>query len=266
MKVSQRAKDYITIWNTGVSFIYFAYGAVTVVALIMMMQFQAESAKRYGGSYSLYSSSSSMSFESVVSILFAIIMFVAGITNLFYARRYLRDDNPRSTLGWVATTTLAASNIYLLISVINSVAETQKTYSSYGMGANVLTSLFLGSQFSWVIWLIAIVIVFNAVAAVMGFLNMVKWSPITIDSVEDGDASPIAADVATHAMGYAAPATVNPVAAAPVTETQAAPEVQATPAASKDLPPMLNADPDAPVQQPQSGIRDGWQNPGPTAA
>ncbi len=200
--MSQKIKDYITIWNTGVSFIYFAYGAIMVVALIMTLQLRAEYAKMYGSSFSSYYSSASMDFENMVSVLFSIVMFVAGITNLFYARKYLRDDNPKSPLGWVATISLAASNIYLLVMIINYLASVQESYSSYGMSTNVLSTLFLGSGFSWVVWLIAIVIIFNAVAAVMGFLNMIKWSPMTIDSVEGGGApTPIAADVATHAMG-----------------------------------------------------------------
>ena len=76
--------------------------------------------------------------------------------------------------------------------------------------------------------------IFNVFAAVLGLMNMLKWSPITIDEEVGGTpAAPegIAADVATHAMGHAAPSE----------------EAAAAEAVKKDLPPMLSAEPEEPV-------------------
>ena len=225
MSLSQKVKDYITIWNTGVSFIYFAVGVVNILQYIMMMQTMS----KYSDFYGVSSSTSSIDFEKIMVVVFAIVMFVAGITNLFYARKYLRDDNPKSTLGWIATISLMVSNLYLLFMIIK-VMTNDFNMSSSGV---TLKSMFT-SEYAWELWLEIFIVVFNAVAAVIGFMNMLKWSPMTIDGEVSGiqtEPGGIAADVATHAMGHEAPST----------------EMAATETAKKDLPPMLSAEPEEPV-------------------
>ena len=147
-----------------------------------------------------------------------IVMFIAGISNFFYTRRFFRDGSIKTTSGYVATISLAMSNAYLVYLVIRSLVES----SSY-RSISILNYL---SDASWMSWLVLIAIVISLIFSALAVINVFTWSPITIDSEEGGNEKKnpeIAADVATHAMGHPAPK---------------APE-------KNELPPMLNADPDA---------------------
>ncbi len=224
LKFSEKTKDYVTIWNEATAGIYMAVSFSLIGSFISYYQSCTE-VKKYSPSISC--GFFFESFDSALMVLMAVVMFVAGISNFFYTRRYFRNGDLKTASGITATITLAASNLYLVYLQIKSL-----TVSSEARSVS-LGSLISGS--SWMTWVTLIALIVSLIMSVIAMINVFTWSPITIDSEEDGEkkAPELAAYAATHAMGYAAPK---------------APE-------EKDLPPLLNADPNMPVTQPVSTMK-----------
>jgi len=214
MAISRKIKEYVTLWNMGVSFIYFAYGSLTLISIISLLQLQAEFRRAAGSSY--VDRSSGMSPETLFSIFLIIDIIVAGITNFFYTRKYIRNDNPKSTLGFVATISLIIANGYMLISFISMlISASSRTSSSYSSAATTgtLNLLFFGSSLSWLMWVLTIVIVFNAVTAVAALIFMLRSDRDDVDIIDDGSTGGhsvgLYADVPTHATGMSMPSSTS---------------------------------------------------------
>lgn len=220
LKLKEKTKDYITIWNEAIAGIYMAFSFLMIGSFISSIQSCMEFKAKYSSTYAQEMSCGVTfdNFDNVLLVVMIIVMFAAGLSNFFYTRRFFRDGIIKTMSGYVATITLAISNVYLVYLVIRSLVESSSVRS--------ISILSYVSGVSWMTWLILIAIVISLIFSILAMINVFTWSPITIDSEEDGDSKKepeIAADVATHAMGHPAPK---------------APE-------KKELPPMLNADPDA---------------------
>ena len=224
-KLSDKTKDYITIWNEAIAGIYMAFSVLMIGSMISSIQSCMELKAKYKSSAYIQDFNCGISlnnFDSVLLVIMIVVMFAAGISNFFYTRRFFRDGNIKMSSGYIATISLAASNLYLVYLLIRTLVETSEARSisilSYISGA------------SWMTWVILIAVIISLVVSILAVVNVFTWSPITIESEEGGSKKEpeIAADVATHAMGHPAPT-------APV---------------KKELPPMLNAEPDAPETQP----------------
>lgn len=210
MALSKKTRDYITIWNTGVGFVYIVNSFTTLLQIILLLQMQAEFNKAYGGSSAVASShSAGLSGEQIFAIFLIVDIFVAGISNFFYSRKYISGDNPKSKLGYTATISLIIANIYMLYTFGKKIIDTATASSSLSRTgtSSVISDAYFGSQFSWVMWLVTIIIVFNAVAAVLAFFFMLK-SDRYDDDDDDDDKSwkskPLGkfyADVPKHATG-----------------------------------------------------------------
>ena len=210
MAISRKIKEYVTLWNMGVSFIYFAYGSLTLISIITLLQLQAEFRRAAGSSY--VDRSSGMSPETLFTIFLIIDIIVAGITNFFYTRKYIRNDDPKSVLGFVATISLIIANGYMLVSFISTlISMSSTTSSSYSSAATTgtLNLLFFGSSLSWLMWVLTIVIIFNAVAAVAALIFMLRSDRDDVDIIDDGSTGGhsvgLYADVPTHATGMSMP-------------------------------------------------------------
>ena len=225
MKLSQKTRDFITLWNVGVSFIYFVYGGYTLILLISLWRL----------ANSLGSTGGGMTPEAFFSLFLIIDLFVSGIANLIYARKYFRDDNPKSLIGYVATISLIIGNVYVLYNVFKSIGNEMSS-------SGAATVLVIGG---WVYWVIAIGVIFSAVASVVGLINMLQWSSFTIDDDDKKSGSKLGggifADVPTHATGGTpiafSQASLDPLAE-PKADAPATPGVDPVAAANKE--PVLD--------------------------
>ena len=221
MALGQKTKDYIATWNEGISGIYMAYGFVMISALISTIE-TCSKLKASG-----YSATCGFSDPSAfLTVAVSIVMFVAGLSNFFYTRRCFRDEDPRTLSGFVATFSLAIANGYMAFGLIAALNLAVSSAVSGGVSLVV----FVGSTTSWMVWAILAAVIISFVMSVMAIVIQFKWSPMTIGESRSDDMPEIAADVATHAMGYGAPVT------GATTEKK-----------EKDLPPMLSADAASPV-------------------
>ena len=230
LKFGEKTKDYATIWNEATAGICMVVSFSVIGSFISYYQSCSEMKAIY--SSSIYAQQINCgvlfeSFDSALMALMAIVMFVAGLSNFFYTRRYFRDGNLKTASGFIATITLVASNLYLVYSQIRSLIESS--------GSRLASVSSLISSYSWMTWVALIALIVSLIMSVIAMINVFTWSPITIDSEEDGEKETpeIAAYAATRAMGHAAPKV---------------PE-------EKKLPPLLNTDPDVPVAQPANAVK-----------
>lgn len=79
----QKVKDYFTIWNTGVSFIYGILGVIYSYAIIETV----ETYNKYKEYYSM-SSKSIWTPGMVLTIVFSIVFLATGVLNLIHTRKY----------------------------------------------------------------------------------------------------------------------------------------------------------------------------------
>ena len=217
----QKVKDYFTIWNTGVSFIYGILGVIYSYAIIETV----ETYNKYKEYYSM-SSKSIWTPGMVLTIIFSIVFLATGVLNLIHTRKYFRNDNPRSPLGYTALGMLIVSTGYFLVRIIIGFIEYASALNGSGGYTNSFNiPLFLMDMESWLTWVFLAMILFNFVSATLSLIWLIKNRDSEGESIV---VSPLGAPVI-------APTPASPVSPIAPSEPSVAPAVDNTPSQGDPL-------------------------------
>lgn len=228
----QKVRDYFTVWNTGVSFIYGIIGLIYCSAIT-----EAISLYNKYKEYGYYDSDDSiMTGDMVIAILFTIVFLATGVLNMIFTRRYFREEKAKSALGYTALGMLILSTGYMLVRMLIMVFQYAAAVSGsgYGIGyAGGISFLALFGYSNWLTWVFLAAVVFNFVSAILALVWLIK------DKGDNTAIDPLApkAGVATNSFQMATQTVKTPFAGGGVSMMSPAPD---TPATSDNTPSQID--------------------------
>ncbi len=159
----RKLKDYIAVWNAGVGFIYFLIGSFAGLIGFDSLQLH--------GSFQeildiLGKRFSALSTWEIIVIVFFTLMWLAGITNIVYVRRYLLEYKIKSVTGVLATVLLVIVNVVVMVELFFDIQFN-------GNGFNFVARDYLRSA-HWIVWTGIGVMGLSVLTSLIGIVMMIK--------------------------------------------------------------------------------------------
>lgn len=170
--MGRKLRDYVVVWNTGVSFIYLLIGTVAILYGIDSLHLHGDFTNIV---YILKTRFTSLTTEEIILMIVFGTVWLAGITNFFYLRRSLLEYKTKSILAFVAAFTLV---------LVNALAITYVFYDMRLEGGNVRMTFrneFINSL-NWVGWSAVGLVIASGVFSLIGVGIMFKiaFKPVAV--------------------------------------------------------------------------------------
>lgn len=195
---SQKASDYVMLWNTGAAVAYL-FGAIIGVVTCL---------EHYSGIQTVVTINSNTTFgqEFALSIIALVLSLVVCVLNIIHTRRYFRNREARSAFGLIASISFLVLVGFQLCRTVGGIA----TYNSADRVNNIADGVI--SLLNIAIWGMFAFDLINACTGTLAFWFVFRKA----EEVEELIATEkekivvvkntnIMADVATHAMGHPEP-------------------------------------------------------------
>lgn len=173
---SRALKDYIAVWNAGMGFIYFLISSYLGLLEIERINFTTSLGEDFNkiGAYF-----GGMSTQDIIIFLFFVAMWLAGVLNILYVRRYFLQFKMKSVVGVLATILLFLVNTAVIVLIFFDVKMD-------GGNISFANREWLGSL-SWPLWVAIGAMCFSGLASLIGIIEMIRGATSGIIIVTEAD-------------------------------------------------------------------------------
>lgn len=159
----RKLKDYSAVWNAGVGFIYLLIG--TFMGLIGF-----DSLHLHGNIQEMIDivvqRFTSLSTWEIVVVVFFALMWLAGLLNFIYVRRYILEYKIKSFVGFAGTILLFIVNIIVTLEVFFDIQVNNN-------GLSLISREYLANA-NWIVWTGVGVVCFSTFTSLIGIVLMIK--------------------------------------------------------------------------------------------
>ena len=167
-RMGRKLRDYIVIWNSGVSFIYLVVGTIAVLYGIDSLHLQGDFSNIMN---IIKTKFTSLTTEEIILMIVFGVIWIAGISNFFYVRRCLLEYKLKSFMAFLAGFTLILADAMAIAFIFCDIQINNGNFV-FNLRSEFLNSL------NWVGWsavgIACLSGLFSLIGVVIVFKNALK--------------------------------------------------------------------------------------------
>lgn len=171
-RMGRKLRDYIVIWNSGVSFIYLVVGTIAVLYGIDSLHLTGDFSNIMNIIKTRFTS---LTTEEIILMVVFGVIWIAGISNFFYVRRCLLEYKLKSFMAFLAGFTLVLADAMAITYLFYDVAINNGNFV-----LNPRTEFF--NSLTWVGWSAVGVAILSGLFSLVGVVIIFKnaFKPVAV--------------------------------------------------------------------------------------